>query len=180
MKSKKVILFTLLFFSAFSFRAENPPYKNPELSPDERALDLLNRMTLKEKFAQMHNNSGGIERLGVRPYDWWNEALHGIARAGKATVFPQAIGLAATFDDTAVYEMFDMVSDEGRAKYHDFQRKGMYNGYKGLTFWTPNINIFRDPRWGRGHETYGEDPYLTAENGKAFVKGRKRFPPFTE
>lgn len=84
----------------------------------------------------MHNNSGGIERLGVRPYDWWNEALHGIARAGKATVFPQAIGLAATFDDTAVYEMFDMVSDEGRAKYHDFQRKGMYNGYKGLTFWT--------------------------------------------
>lgn len=96
MKSKKVILFTLLFFSAFSFRAENPPYKNPELSPDERALDLLNRMTLKEKFAQMHNNSGGIERLGVRPYDWWNEALHGIARAGKATVFPQAIGLAAT------------------------------------------------------------------------------------
>ena len=88
MKSKKVILFTLLFFSAFSFRAENPPYKNPELSPDERALDLLNRKTMKEKFAQMHNNTGGIERLGVRPYDWWNEALHGIARAGKATVFP--------------------------------------------------------------------------------------------
>lgn len=171
MKSKKVILFTLLFFSAFSFRAENPPYKNPELSPDERALDLLNRMTLKEKFAQMHNNSGGIERLGVRPYDWWNEALHGIARAGKATVFPQAIGLAATFDDTAVYEMFDMVSDEGRAKYHDFQRKGMYNGYKGLTFWTPNINIFRDPRWGRGMETYGEDPFLTTKMGLAVVKG---------
>ena len=123
MKSKKVILFTLLFFSAFSFMAENPPYKNPELSPDERALDLLNRMTLKEKFAQMHNNSGGIERLGVRPYDWWNEALHGIARAGKATVFPQAIGLASTFDDTVVYEMFDIVSDEGRAKYHYFQIK---------------------------------------------------------
>lgn len=147
------------------------PYKNSSLTPSERAWDLLGRMTLDEKLSQLCNNSPGIERLGVRPYNWWNEALHGVARAGRATVFPQTIGLAATFDDEAVYEMYDMVSDEARAKYHDFQKKGLYNGYKGLTFWTPNINIFRDPRWGRGMETYGEDPYLTTRMGLAVVKG---------
>lgn len=151
--------------------AQNEPYKNPDLSPSERAWDLLKRMTLEEKISQMKNGSAAIERLNIPAYDWWNEALHGVARAGKATVFPQAIGLAATFDNQAVYETFDIVSDEARAKYHDFQRKGEGGGYKGLTFWTPNINIYRDPRWGRGMETYGEDPYLTSLMGLAVVRG---------
>ena len=161
----------LLFLLTGTWVAAQEPYKNSQLSADERASDLLSRMTLEEKIDQMRNFSEGVSRLGIRPYEWWNEALHGVARAGKATVFPQAIGLAASFDDKAVYEMFDMVSDEARAKYHDFQRRGQYNRYEGLTFWTPNINIFRDPRWGRGMETYGEDPYLTATMGLAAVKG---------
>ena len=151
--------------------AQNEPYKNPELSPDERARDLLSRMTLEEKISQMKNGAAPVERLGIPQYDWWNEALHGVGRAGLATVFPQAIGMAATFDDEAVYRTFDMVSDEARAKYNDFQKRGERTGYKGLTFWTPNVNIFRDPRWGRGQETYGEDPYLTSTMGLAVVKG---------
>lgn len=146
-------------------------YKNPSLSFEERTQDLLNRLTLDEKISLMCNNSPGVQRLGIRPYDWWNEALHGVARAGKATVFPQTIGMAATFDDQALKETFNIISDEARAKYNDFQKKGLYNGYKGLTFWTPNINIFRDPRWGRGMETYGEDPYLTSRMGLAVVRG---------
>ncbi|MDR3219646.1 MAG: glycoside hydrolase family 3 C-terminal domain-containing protein [Dysgonamonadaceae bacterium] len=166
----KTKLFLFLLLASLSVEAQEP-YQNSSLSPDERAKDLLSRMTLDEKISQMHNNTGGVNRLGIRPYDWWNEALHGVARAGKATVFPQTIGLAASFDDAAVQEMYDRISDEARAKYHDFQKKGMYNGYKGLTFWTPNINIFRDPRWGRGMETYGEDPYLTSRMGLAVVKG---------
>ncbi|MDR1864573.1 MAG: glycoside hydrolase family 3 C-terminal domain-containing protein [Bacteroidales bacterium] len=172
MKFRYIIpLATALFLTLFPAKAQNEPYRNPDLSPDERARDLLSRMTVEEKIDQMHNNTAGTERLGIRPYDWWNEALHGVARAGQATVFPQAIGLAATFDDEAVRETFEMVSDEARAKYHDFQRRGMYGGYRGLTFWTPNINIFRDPRWGRGMETYGEDPFLTSRMGVAVVKG---------
>lgn len=147
------------------------PYKDPSLTPDERARDLVARMTLDEKISQMVNGAGEIKRLDIPAYDWWNEALHGVARAGLATVFPQPIGMAATFDDEAVYETFDIVSDEARAKYHEFQRNGERDGYKGLTFWTPNINIFRDPRWGRGQETYGEDPRLTSRMGIAVVKG---------
>ena len=146
-------------------------YRNPDLIPSERAWDLLKRMTLDEKINQMKNGADPVERLGIPQYDWWNEALHGVGRAGLATVFPQAIGLAATFDEQAVYETFDMVSDEARAKYNDFQQKGERTGYKGLTFWTPNVNIFRDPRWGRGQETYGEDPYLTTRMGLAVVRG---------
>lgn len=146
-------------------------YRNPDLSPSERAWDLLKRMTLDEKISQMKNGADPVERLGIPQYDWWNEALHGVGRAGLATVFPQAIGLAATFDEQAVYETFDIVSDEARAKYNDFQQKGERTGYKGLTFWTPNVNIFRDPRWGRGQETYGEDPYLTTRMGLAVVRG---------
>ena len=169
MKKRWIILW--LSAMTLNVTAQNEPYKNPELSPSERAWDLLKRMTLEEKVSQMKNGSPAIERLGIPAYDWWNEALHGVARAGKATVFPQAIGLAATFDNQAVYETFDIVSDEARAKYHDFQRKGERDGYKGLTFWTPNINIYRDPRWGRGMETYGEDPYLTSLMGLAVVKG---------
>lgn len=147
------------------------PFRNPDLPIDERVDDLLSRLTPEEKVGQMMNQTPAIERLGIPPYDWWNEALHGVARAGKATVFPQAIGLAATFDDEALLKTFTMVSDEARAKYHQYQKDKEYDRYKGLTFWTPNINIFRDPRWGRGMETYGEDPYLTGRMGLAVVKG---------
>lgn len=161
----------MMLASAGNVVAQVEPYKNPALSADERAMDLLQRMTLDEKINQMCNNAGAVDRLGIVKYDWWNEALHGVGRAGIATVFPQAIGMAATFDDQAVFETFDIISDEARAKHHDFKRKGERSGYKGLTFWTPNVNIFRDPRWGRGQETYGEDPYLTSRMGVAAVKG---------
>jgi beta-glucosidase len=164
----------LLLCSTFAFLGSNSdkyPYQDVSLSFDQRAADLLSRLTLEEKVSLMTNKSASVERLGIPPYDWWNEALHGVARAGKATVFPQSIGLAATFDDKAVYEMFDIVSDEARAKHHDFKKKDELRRYRGLTFWTPNVNIFRDPRWGRGMETYGEDPYLTSRIGIAAVRG---------
>lgn len=151
--------------------SEIPVYKNENLSFEERARDLVSKMTLEEKCTQMVFNSPAIERLGIPAYNWWNEALHGVARAGVATVFPQAIGLAAAFDDELVYKIADVISTEGRAKYHEYAKKDERGIYKGLTFWSPNINIFRDPRWGRGHETYGEDPYLTGRLGVAFVKG---------
>ena len=147
------------------------PFQNPDLSTDERVEDLLGRLTIEEKVGQMMNQTPAIERLGIPEYDWWNEALHGVARAGQATVFPQSIAMAATFDEDAILKTFTMVSDEARAKYHYYQKIGEYDRYKGLTFWTPNINIFRDPRWGRGMETYGEDPYLTSRLGLAVVKG---------
>lgn len=146
-------------------------YKNPSLSFDVRVDDLLKRLTLEEKVALMQDVSSPVERLGIKPYNWWNEALHGIARAGLATVFPQPIGMAATFDDQAVFDVFSIVSDEARAKHNDAFSKGEYGRYQGLTVWTPTINIFRDPRWGRGIETYGEDPYLTSVMGVAVVKG---------
>ncbi len=147
------------------------PYQNPNLTAEERAEDLVQRLTLEEKAALMQNNSPAVARLGIRPYEWWNEALHGIARAGLATVFPQTIGMAASFNDPLVYEVFTAASDEARAKNHDFNSRGEYKRYQGLTMWTPNINIFRDPRWGRGQETYGEDPYLTSRMGVAVVNG---------
>jgi beta-glucosidase len=128
-------------------------------------------MTLAEKVSQVMHDSAGIERLGIPPYDWWNEALHGVARAGTATVFPQAIGIAATWNEELVFRMASAISDEGRAKHHQALREGDHSRYFGLTFWSPNINIFRDPRWGRGQETYGEDPYLTARIGVQFVHG---------
>lgn len=138
---------------------------------EARAAALVSRMTLEEKAAQMQNDSPAIERLGLPAYDWWNEALHGVARAGAATVFPQAIGMAATFDVPLMDEVSKAISDEARAKHHEFLRQGQHGRYQGLTFWSPNINIFRDPRWGRGQETYGEDPYLTARMGVSFVRG---------
>ena len=128
-------------------------------------------MTLEEKVLQMQNAAPAIERLGIPKYDWWNEALHGVARAGTATVFPQAIGLAATWDTKLMYDVADVISTEARAKYHEAIRNNEHARYQGLTFWSPNINIFRDPRWGRGQETYGEDPYLTAQLGVQFVRG---------
>lgn len=151
--------------------AQKPVYLDEGLSFEERAKDLVSRMTLEEKTSQMLHSSAAIPRLGIPSYNWWGEALHGIARAGVATMFPQAIAIAATFCEDLILKTADIISTEGRAKFHEFQRKGDHGIYKGLTFWSPNINIFRDPRWGRGHETYGEDPYLTGRLGVAFIKG---------
>lgn len=146
-------------------------YMDEQLSFEERAKDLVSRMTLEEKVFQTLYTAPAIERLGVKSYNWWNEALHGVARAGVATVFPQAIGLAATFDEDLLEEVADTISTEGRAKFNMWQKYNDTDIYKGLTFWSPNVNIFRDPRWGRGHETYGEDPYLTSRLGVRFVNG---------
>jgi len=151
--------------------ADLPPYRDPGLPIEARVRDLVSRLTLDEKAGLMKNGSAGVPRLGVPQYDWWNEALHGVARAGVATVYPQAIGLAATWDDGLVRAVADTISTEARAKYNDAVAHGNRKRYYGLTFWTPNINIFRDPRWGRGQETYGEDPYLTSRIGVAFVRG---------
>ncbi|QNK42153.1 glycoside hydrolase family 3 C-terminal domain-containing protein [Caproicibacter fermentans] len=148
-----------------------PRYLNEELSFEERAGDLVSRLTLEEKISQMQYESPAIERLEIPSYNWWSEALHGVARAGVATVFPQAIGIAATFDEGLVQKMADLISTEGRAKYHEYQRKGDHDIFKGLTFWSPTINIFRDPRWGRGQETYGEDPCLTSRLCVSFIRG---------
>ena len=137
----------------------------------QRAKELIAKMTVEEKASQLLYNSPAIERLGVKEYNWWNEACHGVARAGTATVFPQAIALAATFHPGLMKTVADAVSTEGRAKYNKSVQFGDRDIYKGLTYWTPNINIFRDPRWGRGQETYGEDPFLTATMGGACIKG---------
>ncbi|HEU4869748.1 MAG TPA: glycoside hydrolase family 3 C-terminal domain-containing protein [Pyrinomonadaceae bacterium] len=164
------MLVVLLLFSPAQTQTI-PPYKNPNLPIETRVNDLVSRMTLEEKVLQMQNAAPAIPRLDIPPYDWWNEALHGVARAGYATVFPQAIGLAATWDTKLMYQVADVISTEARAKHHEFVRQNQHARYQGLTFWSPNINIFRDPRWGRGQETYGEDPYLTARLGVEFVKG---------
>ncbi|HEX2733106.1 MAG TPA: glycoside hydrolase family 3 C-terminal domain-containing protein [Polyangiaceae bacterium] len=147
------------------------PFQDPELPIELRVADLVARLTLEEKASQMLHEAPAIERLGIPAYNWWNEALHGVARAGVATVFPQAIGLAAMWDSELMFRIACAISDEARAKHHEYLRQGDRGMYKGLTFWSPNINIFRDPRWGRGHETYGECPYLTARLGVAFCKG---------
>ena len=147
------------------------PYLNLSLTPEARARDLVSRMTLEEKVSQMMNAAPAIPRLGVPDYDWWNEALHGVARNGFATVFPESIGLAATWDTALIRQVGTTIAVEGRAKYNEAIRDGDRSRFTGLTFWSPNINIFRDPRWGRGMETYGEDPFLTASMGVEFVKG---------
>src|SRR6266850_1888862 len=147
------------------------PYKDPSLPIKRRVDDLVSRMTLEEKVSQMMNAAPAIKRLDIPEYEWWNEGLHGVARAGYATVFPQAIGLAATWDTELMHQVADVISTEARAKHHEFLRHNQHARYQGLTYWSPNINIFRDPRWGRGQETYGEDPYLTSRLGVAFVKG---------
>ena len=150
---------------------KKPDYLNPELFVEKRVDDLVSRMTLEEKVSQMQNRAKAIPRLKIPEYDWWNECLHGVARAGHATVFPQAIALAATWNTDLMLELADVISTEARAKHHEALRNHDLLEYTGLTFWSPNINIFRDPRWGRGQETYGEDPYLTGRMGVAFVKG---------
>ncbi len=146
-------------------------FQDTKYSFEERVEDLVNRLTLEEKISQMVQNSPAIERLGIPNYEWWNEALHGVARAGIATVFPQAIGLAATFDSKLMLKIAKAISDEARAKHHKALKEGKRARYFGLTFWSPNINIFRDPRWGRGQETYGECPYLTSTLAVQFIKG---------
>jgi beta-glucosidase len=148
-----------------------PAYRNPALPVEQRVDDLISRMTLEEKSLQMQNAAPAIPRLGVPAYNWWGEALHGVARAGYATVFPQAIGMAATFNPEIIRREGRVIAKEARAKFNQAQRDKNYTFYFGLTFWSPNINIFRDPRWGRGQETYGEDPYLAGRLGAAFVKG---------
>ncbi|MFT3781018.1 MAG: glycoside hydrolase family 3 C-terminal domain-containing protein [Nibricoccus sp.] len=162
------LLQPLLAVNAKSLR---PLYLDPAQPIEARVADLVSRLTPEEKAALMKNGSPGVERLGIPKYDWWNEALHGVARAGEATVFPQAIGLASMWDEDFMQKVADTISTEARAKYHDAIRHNNRERYFGLTFWTPNINIFRDPRWGRGQETYGEDPFLTSRLGVAFVRG---------
>jgi beta-glucosidase len=149
-----------------------PAYRNPALPIPERVRDLISRMTLDEKVAQMNHPTEGVKRLGIPKYNFWSEALHGVARNGRATVFPQAIGMAATWDRDLIHEVASAIGDEARAKHHEaVRRKGFSEMYQGLTFWSPNVNIFRDPRWGRGQETWGEDPFLTGEMASAFVRG---------
>lgn len=164
-------LFLISSIHAIAEPVEQPLYRDLERPFEARAADLVARMTLEEKIGQMMNDAPAIPRLGVPAYEWWNEALHGVARAGSATVFPQAIGLAATFDPALMSDVAEAISDEARAKHHEFANRGLRLRYQGLTFWSPNVNIFRDPRWGRGQETYGEDPYLTSLMGIEFVKG---------
>ena len=169
----------LLVWSAIGARlaAQTPDYLKPDLPLGRRVDDLVSRLTLEEKVSQMQDVAPAIERLGVPQYNWWNEALHGVARSGLATSFPQAIGLAATWDDSLMFRMASVISDEARAKHHEYVRAGSRQRYQGLTFWSPNINLFRDPRWGRGQETYGEDPFLTGRLAVQFIRGMQGDDP---
>ncbi|MES1216232.1 MAG: glycoside hydrolase family 3 C-terminal domain-containing protein [Bacteroidota bacterium] len=170
----KPILTVFILFAIASCNSKQDykfPFLNPDLSIEERVNDLVSRMTLEEKISQMVNQAPAIEHLGVPEYNWWSEGLHGIARAGIATVFPQAIGLAASWDEKMMFDVSNVISDETRAKHHEFARKNKRFLFQGLTLWSPNINLFRDPRWGRGQETYGEDPFLTGKLAVQFIKG---------
>ena len=176
--NKKVALTVAFLFALFAQpsaaqqASELPPYKDSKLPVEQRVNDLVSRMTLEEKVSQIGHTADAVPRLGIPEYNWWNEGLHGVARAGVATVFPQAIGMAATFDEPLMHRIADVISTEFRAKYYaDVHPDGSTVWYRGLTVWSPNINIFRDPRWGRGQETYGEDPFLTSRMGVAFVTG---------
>jgi beta-glucosidase len=182
MKRKLSFFLFLLLLSVTSFiQAQQVPFpfpfRDPSLSLEERVNDLISRMTLQEKADQLLYTAPAIPRLGIPAYTWWNEALHGVARAGYATVFPQSITIANSWDEGLMFNVANAISDEARAKYHEFRRRGKTGIYQGLTFWSPNINIFRDPRWGRGHETYGEDPFLTGRMGFEFVKGMQGDDP---
>jgi beta-glucosidase len=175
--ARKILLLPLALTLTLTGQMTDLPYRNPDLAPEKRAADLVGRMTLDEKVLQMQDQAPAIERLGVPAYGWWNEALHGVARAGEATVFPQAIGLAATWDTDLEQRIGDIISTEARAKYNDAIKRDSHARYSGLTFWSPNINIFRDPRWGRGQETFGEDPFLTGRIAVAFIKGMQGNDP---
>jgi beta-glucosidase len=169
--TRSAIFTSFLLVSTYFVQAQAPVYKDMTKPLDERVKDLVSRLTLEEKVSLLGYNSKAVPRLGIPAYNWWNEGLHGVARAGEATIFPQAIGMAATFNDDLVKQVSTVISTEARAKYNLAIAQDRHLQYMGLTFWTPNINIFRDPRWGRGQETYGEDPFLTASIGSAFVKG---------
>lgn len=168
---KKLILASICAAAALSATPQQYPYQNPSLTPEQRAADLCSRLTLEEKANLMRNTSPAIERLGIPAFDWWSEALHGVGRNGLCTVFPSCIGMAASFDDDLIEEVFTAVSDEARAKNTLARSQGKQAKYSGLSFWTPNINVFRDPRWGRGQETYGEDPYMNGRMGLRVVRG---------
>src|SRR5271165_4434951 len=176
-------LLAAFLFVPFAVHAQTPataqafPFMNPALPLDQRVDDLVGRMTLEEKASQMRDHAAPIPRLGVPKYDWWNEGLHGVAFAGYATNFPQVIGMAATWDNDLVHRMGESVSTEARAKYNEAMRNYHHEMFFGLTFWALNINIFRAPRWGRGQETYGEDPFLTSRMGVAFVTGMQGNDP---
>jgi beta-glucosidase len=177
---KPRIIFCLQFiccFALFTNGQEKNLYRNSKASIEARVNDLLNRLTLEEKISLLGYNSKAVPRLDIPAYNWWNESLHGVARAGRATVFPQAIGMAATFNDSLLNEVANVISTEARAKYNLSTQQQRHLQYMGLTFWSPNINIFRDPRWGRGQETYGEDPFLTATMGTAYIKGLQGSDP---
>ena len=168
---KRIVILLAACFGVSIVNAQLLPYQDATLSAGQRADDLLSRLTLDEKVSLMMNNSPAIERLGVPEFNWWNEALHGIGRNGVATVFPITMAMAASWDDVLLHKVFTVVSDEARVKAQQAKRSGEIKRYQSLSFWTPNINIFRDPRWGRGQETYGEDPYLTSKMGLAVVRG---------
>jgi beta-glucosidase len=181
---KKIIFIFLVsiiamnpFFASGQKPADSYPFRNPALTVEERVNDLVARMTLQEKADQLVYTAPAIPRLGIPAYNWWNEALHGVARSGYSTVFPQSITIANSWNESLLFNVASAISDEARAKYHEFQRRGKTGIYQGLTFWSPNINIFRDPRWGRGHETYGEDPFLTGRMGFEFVRGMQGDDP---
>ena len=166
---KFLITYLFLLF-CLSFQAQTS-FRDSSLPIEERVDLLISQMTIDEKISQLMSDAPAIKRLGIPKYYWWNESLHGVARAGYATVFPQSISIAASWDKNLLHEVATAISDEARAKHHEYARRGQHDIYQGLTMWSPNINIFRDPRWGRGHETYGEDPYLTGQLGLNFVKG---------
>ncbi|MCB0450146.1 MAG: glycoside hydrolase family 3 C-terminal domain-containing protein [Confluentibacter sp.] len=170
MKKGRFLLFFLFAFAIIN--AQNVfLFKNSELSPEARVNDLISRLTIQEKIEQLMSDAPAIDRLDIPKYNWWNEALHGVARSGYATVFPQSITIAASWNTDLLYQVASVISDEARAKHHEYLKRGQHDIYQGLTLWSPNINIARDPRWGRGHETYGEDPFLTSQLGLQFVKG---------
>jgi beta-glucosidase len=172
-----ILLLAICFNSGAQSITYEFPFRNPSLPLEDRVNDLVSRMTLQEKADQLLYTAPAIPRLGLPAYNWWNEALHGVARAGYATVFPQSITIANSWNEKLMFNVATAISDEARAKYHEFIRRDKHGIYQGLTFWSPNINIFRDPRWGRGHETYGEDPYLTGRLGFQFVKGMQGDDP---
>ena len=171
MEKRKLLVILMMGICALTANAQQLPYQNPNLSASQRADDLLSRLTLEEKVSLMMDTSPAIERLGIPQFQWWNEALHGIGRNGYATVFPITMAMAASWDDALLHKVFTAVSDEARVKARQAKQSGNIKRYQSLSFWTPNINIFRDPRWGRGQETYGEDPYLTSKMGLAVVRG---------
>ena len=177
MNSICCLLLPIALCVPLSAAAQTPVYLDPDAPLPQRVQDLVRRMTLEEKVSQMTDVAAAIERLGVPEYNWWNEGLHGVARSGLATVFPQAIGLAATWNDSLMLELATVISDEFRAKHHEYVRNGKRLRYQGLTVWSPNINLFRDPRWGRGQETYGEDPYLTGRLAVPFIRGLQGSDP---